>query len=548
MEAPIAVGAPTRRRLAWAALTTACLVAGGGVSCSLGQDASWDLRNYHLYNPWAYLAGRMSTDLFAAGIQTFFSPYLDIPYYLLATRWLPSHPALIAFIMGLPFGALMVLSFTVAWVVASDHRLALWTRVALCALAAGFGLTGASVLSQIGTTTNEIPVSVLVMAGLLTLLVSGAAGVGRRRAALGQVLLAGLLFGAAASLKLTATLYAPGAAAACLIKPGAAKHRLLRLGVFCLAWSTAFLAIWAPWALQVARLTGSPTFPLLNDVFRSRWVAPTGFRDGRFLPGSLLQTLFYPFYWLTPNTDVMELPFADPRFAAAFAVLVLCGAAWLLRRPAPADGAPFRPLVRTRCLVAFTIISYVVWEALFSILRYAVPIESVLGTLLFASVLGAVPWPPASLRRGAVPLLAAVSLLAILTSEHADFGRAAYGKTVFQTHIPDIAPGAVVLLVGSPIAFAAPFIHLRQPTASFVGLPAYVPSGGFSGFELVRRIKARIDSANPLYVLSLHDDPTSRQIMRSVGVSVDAALCRPLTSNISDTLDLCAAIRQETPR
>ena len=52
----------------------------------LGQDANWDLRNYHWYNAYALLNGRYGIDLLPAQTPTFYNPALDVPFYLLATH------------------------------------------------------------------------------------------------------------------------------------------------------------------------------------------------------------------------------------------------------------------------------------------------------------------------------------------------------------------------------------------------------------------------------------------------------------------------------
>ena len=36
----------------------ACVAGAAGLSLALGQDASWDLQNYHYYNPWAFVHGQ----------------------------------------------------------------------------------------------------------------------------------------------------------------------------------------------------------------------------------------------------------------------------------------------------------------------------------------------------------------------------------------------------------------------------------------------------------------------------------------------------------
>src|SRR5690606_3867967 len=71
----------SRRGLAMATVAVVALAV--LVSLLRGQDTNWDLRNYHLYNAWAWLNGRIATDLAPAQLQSYFTPLLDVPYYLL---------------------------------------------------------------------------------------------------------------------------------------------------------------------------------------------------------------------------------------------------------------------------------------------------------------------------------------------------------------------------------------------------------------------------------------------------------------------------------
>ena len=57
----------------------------------LGKDTSWDFRNYHWYGPYSILNDRMGIDVAVAHLASWYNPYLDVPYYLLAnytTSWL----------------------------------------------------------------------------------------------------------------------------------------------------------------------------------------------------------------------------------------------------------------------------------------------------------------------------------------------------------------------------------------------------------------------------------------------------------------------------
>lgn len=77
-------------------IAVGCLVA-----VALGKDGTWDLFNYHFYNPWAWLHGRISLDIFPAQLQSFFNPLIDFPFY-----WAVSslRDDLVVLLLGIPFG------------------------------------------------------------------------------------------------------------------------------------------------------------------------------------------------------------------------------------------------------------------------------------------------------------------------------------------------------------------------------------------------------------------------------------------------------------
>ena len=52
----------------------------------VGKDTSWDFRNYHWYAPYALLNHRMAMDVAVAHQASYYNPYLDIPFYWLATH------------------------------------------------------------------------------------------------------------------------------------------------------------------------------------------------------------------------------------------------------------------------------------------------------------------------------------------------------------------------------------------------------------------------------------------------------------------------------
>ena len=74
----------TRRQLAlreWIFLGLTILFWAGFVIL-MGKDTSWDFRNYHWYNPYQLLNGRMSMDVAVAHLGSYYNPFLDVPFYL----------------------------------------------------------------------------------------------------------------------------------------------------------------------------------------------------------------------------------------------------------------------------------------------------------------------------------------------------------------------------------------------------------------------------------------------------------------------------------
>src|SRR5438045_5055349 len=165
----------------------------------LGKDTSWDFRNYHWYAPYALLNHRMGIDVAVAHQASYYNPYLDLPFYWLATH---TRAWIALSVLGAAQGANIV-------------PLYLMARTALRVKAAGsdikimagalslLGLVGALTLTEFGTTYYDNVMSVFVLAGLAILVLKRDA---LREGPLGKAALlagaAGLLNGMAMALKL----------------------------------------------------------------------------------------------------------------------------------------------------------------------------------------------------------------------------------------------------------------------------------------------------------------------------------------------------------
>ncbi len=528
---PMMAGSRTRA----GALLVLSLGVGAAVSIWLGQDANWDLKNYHLYNAFSVLAGRLDTDLLAAGLQSYFNPTLDLPYVLLAMGPLAEYPRVLAGYMGLWYGLLIWLALQLAArlltpLPAVERR----TGLVLGTLAA---VTGAATVSQVGTTTNEIQVAVLILAGLLVLLLAVGPFEDRSecKPPWGLVLASGAVFGFAAGLKLTAAIFAP---AACFALLGVTRPlRWVQLcAVFSMGWIVGMLPAFLWWGWMVWERFASPTFPLFNGVFRSPWYPPENFFDARFFPRDSWQWIFYPFYWAfrARHGLVAELSFRDPRLALAWLGVVAFALAWIaqrIRRRPPVAGRGSQLSPTQRVVLVFLVVSYVLWLTTSSILRYAVAME-VLAVLCLPAVIvyAARVLAGRSARRAAVAFMAGAFLVCLFVTKPMTWGRVPYGARVFAVDMAWTPPNTLFLAMTGPVAYLAAFVP-DEAGAQFVGFSfTTLAAHGYRLFdETVRRVRAH---TGPIVVLISEEVLSSLGQFSRIGVAVEAATCRSIASNL----------------
>jgi len=522
----------------------ALLIMGGLLSVWFGQDNNWDLLNYHLYNPWALLNGRLHVDLFTVGIQTYYNPLLDIPYYLIAVKWLPGYPKLVAFLMGLPYGVLVFFTWLIARKIAVKMNFgsSLETE-SVGLLTTAFGVTGTASIAQLGTTFNEIQQAAINLVGLYILLLSTENLTADKRRI--WLLIAGGLFGLTAGLKLTSLSFTFGAALALLLTTRGWKARSLAMLTFGIGWLATFGVVEAWWGYKVWHLTGNPVFPYFNNVFASAWFPPTSTVDTRFLPKTVLEAIFYPFYWLTPkDLTVAEFPFSDFRFCLAYLGIIILGISILYRKlkkkAAVNNEDPIPASTDTTIiylLVIFFVGSYVFWEASSSIIRYTVSIEALSGIIF---TLGLKKSGLMEKARLPMALIIAMGVL-MITTRYLDWGRTDFSPMTFEVSAPTLPDNSMVLLVGSPVGYIAPFIKTTDgKPPKFVGIEEddYATAKDYKIGKLTR--EAIQDQQGPIFVINRPDVWEGDFLYSAFGISVNADSVQKITTNIDDPLNLFA--------
>jgi len=514
-------------RLAWPALFLACVLVAGLGSLALGRDLNWDLRNYHYYNAFALLEGRLGFDLAPAQLQTYLNPLGDLPFYALV-HVLPDARG-VAFAMALPaaIAAFFLLRLLLAvFPAGAPQRM-------LCVLAAAaIGLTTATGLSQLGSTMNEWLGAALVMPGVAL----AARAAMQDRSAWRLVLAASVLVGFAAGLKLAHAPYAIGLLSG-LLAANTWRNRLVRGQVAIVGLLAGFLLAYAGWGAILQREFGSPMFPFFNAFFKSPWWEIRNWFDAQFGPQGPLQALTFPIWFSHRSSLVSQVSFRDYRLATLLVLGACVALAMLLARnprgrfrERDEDGA-------WRFLAFFAIGAYLAWLGAFSIHRYLLPLELVSGALIVAALARLVPG--ATGRRVAIVVLA---VLLVGTTRKPGWERGPFDGPYFDVKPPPVAAEALVIMAFNlPASYVVPSFPRETRFVS--------PSNNFLSPGQANLLSRRIAEViarhpGPLYLLEDRASPAPAALLAPFQLERARPECASVRSNVDrDALQLCALAR-----
>lgn len=361
------------------------VIAFGTYSTFLGQDTNWDLQNYHFYDPYAALNGRLTLDHNVAGIQTTLNPTLDIltTYPLLRYGTPTVYEFTLGGIQGINFLLLVALFLQIFK--QSDFSSVGW-RYSFAVLTALLGVTGALSASEIGTTFGDLTLSVLNLAAIFIVLRHTEEWSSRKKFL--NTALGGLVIGVSAGLKLTNIIYLVSFLAASFVVYKKRRWRFLAVSGGGAIVGLLISHGW--WSSVLWKLYGNPVFPFFNGIFKSPNFPIKNFADSRFFPVGWLQTFFYPFFFswekgYSHQVFTSELNFVDFRFPLAYLCLFLLLVGFLVKKNKclPRFDEKFREIT---FFVVFIVISYMLWQWQFDVQRYAISIELLLPMFIFLTI------------------------------------------------------------------------------------------------------------------------------------------------------------------
>jgi len=478
----------------------------------LGFDASWDLRNYHLYDVHAWFTGRMDTDIAPAQLQSWHNPLLDVPLYLIVTSGLSPRWAS----AWLTVPTIVALYFLLRLHQVLSNEPPTRTSQAVLALLA---LTGAATYSALGLSMNDGFVAAGVLGSLWLVL-------GKEHPhANSHWFAAGLVAGAIAGLKLTAFFYCIGLACSALASPGW-KKRLQRLCRLAAGGVIGFVTTYGYWGWLLWKKRENPFFPYYNNIFNSPDALPVPWADLRFRPESLLDALLSPIHLLFRSQRFSELTLSDPRLLAGIVGLTLLY--FLHRRSAAAARDRFA------ILLVFFVSSFLIWILQYGIYRYAIALE-LIGCLALVVLLHRLP-------RGRTVALLLVFLLVSADTKRPNWGRvkvSAPGLGMIRTSIePD---ALIVIASGEPMAYFALALPDDVPLVAVANNMMSPDRDMRLQLQAEQRIRAH---TGPILLLTTEEDRSGQGqalLERHFGLRQGGA-CSPLVSTIGRAA-LCPQLR-----
>lgn len=505
----------------------------------LGKDTSWDFRNYHWYGPYAFLNGRMALDVVVAHQGSYYNPYLDLPFY-----WLATHTrAWIALgVLGAAQGANLVPLYLIA-------RSALRVNVAftdikiMAGVLSLLGLVGALTLTEFGTTYYDNVMSVFVLSALAILVLNRevlARGPLGKAAAISAA--AGLITGMAMGLKLPEMPFCVGFAAALIALGGSWKHQIARLLAGGAAGVIGVMIFSAPWMLYIYHLTGNPLFPYFNDYWKSPLALEAPYRDLRFVPTfrPWWQQLFFPVLFTLDWHVANDLPNQDIRIMLAYLLVIAAGFVWLFRRE---SRDPLLDKKTTAILFAFFAASYFAWLKFFAIYRYILLYE-MLAPLLIIAAVGLLPLT----RRTRYLALGGLCAVSLLVARSDFLERAPVEDPYVQVALPPIpSPDKtmVVMTGDAPLGFIATTLPPQIPVLRIDGWMVQPRDGSGLTKSMKQRVAAHMASGGNLYLIAdAGDMGRARDALADYRLAIRWPECQQFDTNITGTYQWCPLARK----
>lgn len=520
-------------------------VAAGFYALYAGQDVSWDLRNYHFYNPFAFLTGRMGYDIAVAHVATYYNPLMHLPFYWAVTAW---PPKIVGFLLGgvAGFNAWLIYGIARQTIDLGSRRRTAWACLAL----AGISLLGAMNLAEIGTSYGDNILSLPILAAIWLILRFRARFIVSLRSGWPVAAAAGLLAGATLGLKLPFAVYAVALCAAFFGLNLPFRRRFGLAVIFGLGVLGGAALTGGFWMLEMGRRFQNPLFPYFNQFFQSPWGAIGSYRDERFLPSGLWHSLRFPIELTFNPLQVGEVAFRDLRLPLVYILLLtlLGRTLWRFRAGRNVVHTPeaqSRVPDLTRFLILFLVVAFVLWMKLFAVYRYAIVCEFLAPLMILLLLVALVRDTRRQfMMTGLCLVVAGISVVP------GNWGRRPWTTDYFDVQVPPLAEPSKTLILTAGHDATAYLIPFFPPATQFLRIQGYLTGPSPTPNATDRLMRQIVDAhAGPLYMLyRSYEEYNALNALDFYGLDLDRTDCRRFAPGIEPQPEhpyyLCRVKRQ----
>ncbi|KDM66914.1 hypothetical protein [Acidiphilium sp. JA12-A1] len=516
-----------------------------GISLRLGADLNWDLLNYHFLNGYLWLNGKIFSDSICT-VQSYLDPLLNSFYYILIDHFSPlAANLIIASLQSLSLSAVWLLCFRM-----TEHGFGMFQRIMLSSIATLAALISPVFWSEIGGTMGDTLLDTPIIIALWCIL----EGLRDRRLLFFGI--AGALVGFACGLKFTNMVYALAVAGALILtgifeSPSKIRGILLNAFVFSAYSAVAFLATYGYFGWQMWSHFRNPIFPYFNNIFHSPFMAPRAIHDGRWFPVDFAGYLALPFrfafvhHHTTDNHLVgLEIPF---RTLFPALVLILVPAVYFWAYAKRSSTCRFKPsVIEMYFLASFVLLSFIVWEKMFSYYRYFSAIETIAPAFSLVSLARLLSWRrmrSASIAGAAlfVALIAGGSLYGTHALADTNWGREQFGRTYFGINKGEFGKyeNSLLILGTVPLGFMVPYF---PDTDQVIGIPERIP---YLTTRFQKNYLKKLSKAKDIYYLSSSPNIERHKLLLAemYGIHVDFQRCERYHTAAADVA-ICPARRR----
>lgn len=518
-----------------------CCVGTGIWAVVLGQDINWDLKNYHFYNPYSFLNDKLTYDHAPAMMQSYNNPLLDFPIYWLIKTF---PPIVVGFVVGFVQGLNLFILYCISKRATAQYPI--YYKQALVLAMCAFGFYSVANLCEIGTAFGDNLVSIFILFPVLLLTNNYFDNQEKNTTGMKTriLVIAGLIMGCGVAMKLTVAIFPIAMGIALIWISSGVRSYIRNSFILGLSVFSGFVLSIGYWSAILWQHFQNPMFPYFNKVFKSPYFGFYNLSDTRFLPDTINDKLFYPFYFITEQTYTSEFPFQDMHFAVCYVLLIVFLAYFCyqkIRQRKMSENSIPRLDFKLFILTLFAV-SYALWQFGFSIYRYVVVLEFLSPVFIFLIL--------DSLFKNKKHLTVVFTLLTVITLWHLkrmDFGRLPWTDSYFGVElpkVPNLDKANIVLGSNEPLAYMVPYFPV---TTRFLRVQGNMMSlKKMTIFQ--NRIKQRLNSSNENYLLLNY--MTKNNILlfeEKFNQYVDSSECTYFKTRLDDSLCICR-LSKTTPR